>query len=114
MIGFFAPVITPPSPAARSVMITWTQPEFSREVTGYSITVAPGDNAGTCSFNEENRPASTQPNVLTTTFSDLEEFRNYVVTVVAGFSPGLGVSNPTAQVTMNFATPIAGMPYYVL
>ena len=110
--GNLAPVISEVSAAATSVTIMWTQPQFSREVTGYTITVTPRDNTGIgrCSgFVEDDRIASTQPGVTTTTLAGLEEFREYRVTVLATFTSGFGLTNPTAEsISMDFETLGAG------
>ena len=42
--GNLAPDISEVSAAATSVTIMWTQPQFSREVTSYTITVSARDN----------------------------------------------------------------------
>ena len=90
----------------------WTQPQFSREVTSYTITVTARATTGTgrCSqVVEDDRIASTQPGVTTTILADLEEFRQYRVTVLATFTSGFGLTNPTAESTsMNFETLSAG------
>ena len=110
--GNLAPVISEVSAAATSVTIVWTQPQFSREVTDYTITVTARDNTGTgrCSgVNEDDRIASTQPGVTTTMLAGLEEFRQYRVTVSATFISGLGLTNPTAESSStNFKTLSAG------
>ena len=97
--GNLAPDISEVSAAATSVTIMWTQPQFSREVTSYTITVtARGNNGiGRCSgVNEDDRIASTQPGMTTATLADLEEFRTYRVTVLATFTSEF-VTNPTAE-----------------
>ena len=110
--GNLAPDISEVSAAATSVTIMWTQPQFSREVTSYTITVTPGtnQNQNNCpSFSEDDRIASTQPGVTTTTLAGLEEFREYRVTVLATFTSGFGLSNPTAESSsMDFTTLSAG------
>ena len=84
-----APDISEVSAAATSVTIMWTQPQFSREVTGYTITVTTRTNQNNCpSFSEDDRIASTQPGMTTTTLA-VEEFRQYRVTVLATFTSGL-------------------------
>ena len=109
--GNLAPDISEVSAAATSVTIMWTQPQFSREVTSYTITVSARDNTGMerCSgYVEDDRIASTQPSVSTTMLAGLEEFREYRVTVLATFTSEF-VTNPTAESSsMNFATLGAG------
>ena len=109
--GNLAPVISEVSAAATSVTIMWTQPQFSREVTSYTITVTARDNTGPgrCSgFEEANRTVSTQPGMTTTMLAGLEEFREYRVTVLATFSSEF-VTNPTAESSsMEFTTLGAG------
>ena len=88
----------------------WTQPQFSREVTSYTITVTPGTNENNCpSFSKDNSTASTQPGVTTTMLAGLEEFREYRVTVLATFTSQFSLTNPTAESSsMNFETLGAG------
>ena len=107
--GNLAPVISGVSAAATSVTIMWTQPQFSREVTSYTITVTPGTNQNNCpSFSEDDRIASTQPGVTTTMLAGLEEFRGYSVTALATFTSEF-VTNPTAESSsMDFTTLGAG------
>ena len=107
--GNLAPDISEVSAAATSVTIMWTQPQFSREVTSYTITVTPGTNTGRCvDYDEDNRITSTQPGVTTTTLA-VEEFREYRVTVLATFTSGFGLANPTAEISsMDFTTLGAG------
>ena len=104
--GNLAPDISGVSAVATSVTIMWTQPQFSREVTSYTITVTPGTNENNCpSFSEDNSTASTQPGVTTTMLAGLEEFRQYRVTVLATFTSGFGMTNPTAESSsMDFET----------
>ena len=108
--GNLAPVISGVSAATTSITIMWTQPQFSREVTSYTITVTPGTNQNNCpSFSEDDRTASTQPGVTTTMLAGLEEFREYRVTVLATFTSGFGTTNPTAESSfMDFTTLSAG------
>ena len=97
--GNLAPVISGVSAAATSVTIMWTQPQFSREVTSYTITVTARDNTGfgRCSgVDEADRITSTQPGVTTNMLAGLEEFRTYRVTVLATFTSEF-VANPTAE-----------------
>ena len=104
--GNLAPDISEVSAAATSVTIMWTQPPFSREVTSYTITVTPRTNENNCpSFSEDNSTASTQPGVTTTMLAGLEELREYRVTMLATFTSGFGLTNPTAESSsMSFTT----------
>ena len=79
-------------------------------MTGYTVTVTLGDNTGNCAgVSEDDRVATTQPGVTTTTITGLEEFRNYRVTVTATFSPGFGLPSPFVvdSDTVDFATAMA-------
>ena len=109
--GNLAPDISEVSAAATSVTIMWTQPQFSREVTSYTITVTPRSNTGTgrCSgYVEDDHIASTQPGMTTTRLA-VEELRQYRVTVLATFTSGFGMTNPTAESSsMDFTTLGAG------
>ena len=109
--GNLAPDISGVSAVATSVTIMWTQPQFSREVTSYTITVTARDNTGPgrCSgFEEANHTVSTQPGMTTTMLAGLEEFRLYRVTVLATFTSEF-VTNPAAESSsMNFETLSAG------
>ena len=110
--GNLAPDISGVSAAATSVTIMWTQPQFSREVTSYTITVTPRSNTGPgrCSaYEEADRTVSTQPGTTTTMIAGLEEFREYRVTVLATFTSGFGMTNPMAVSSfMDFETLSAG------
>ena len=82
-----------PSPTAISVTITWTQPEFSLPVVGYTVTVTrvTGSSQVLCpSFVEEDQSTTTPPGVTTTTFTGLQEFSSYTVRVTASLSPAFG------------------------
>ena len=108
--GNLAPDISEVSAAATSVTIMWSQPQFSREVTSYTITVTARSNTGRCpdlEYEEVDRIVSTQPDVTTATLS-VEEFRQYRVTVLATFTSEF-VTNPTAESSsMDFTTLGAG------
>ena len=106
--GNLAPVISGVSATATSVTIMWTQPQFSREVTSYTITVTARSNTGRCpEYEEADRIVSTQPDMTTTTLA-VEEFRQYRVTVLATFTSEF-VTNPTAESSsMDFTTLGAG------
>ena len=92
--GMLPPVVSTPSPTATSVTITWTQPEFSLPVVGYTVTVirVTGSGQALCpSFVEEDQSTMTSPSVTTTTFTGLQEFSSYTVRVTANFSPAFGL-----------------------
>ena len=106
-VGNLAPVISTPSPTATSVTITWTQPEFSLPVVGYTVTVTRVTGSGQVlcpSFVEEDQSTTTSPSVTTTTFTGLQEFSSYTVRVIANFSPAFGLSSLVATGNMMFIT----------
>ena len=90
-----------PLPTATSVTITWTQPEFSLPVAGYTVTVTRHTEIGQalCSlFVEEDQSTTTSPSVTTTTFTGLQEFNTYTIGVIANFHPSFGL--PSALFAM--------------
>ena len=100
-----------PSPTATSVTITWTQPEFSLPVAGYTVTVTRVTGSGQVlcpSFVEEDQSTTTSPNVTTTTFTGLQEFSSYTVRVTANFNPAFGLSSLIATENMMFITLSSG------
>ena len=104
-IGNLAPVISIPSPTATSVTITWTQPEFSLPVVGYTITVTRVTGSGQVlctSFVEEEQSTTTSPSVTTTTFTGLQEFSTYTIIVIATFTPAFGL--PGALMAAGYET----------
>ena len=106
-LGTLAPVISTPSATATSVTITWTQPEFSLPVTDYTITVTRRSTQTLCpSYEEPDQTATTQPDTVSTTISDLQEFSNYRVTVAANYN-AFDSTNSTVS-SMDFTTLSAG------
>ena len=102
MVGFYKfnhpdmlpSVVSTPSPTVTSVTITWTQPEFSLPVVGYTVTVTRVTGSGQVlcpSFVEEDQSTTTSPSVTTTTFTGLREFSSYTVGVTANFTPAFGL-----------------------
>ena len=109
--GNLPPVISTHSPTATSVTITWTQPEFSLPVIGYTVTVTRVTGSGQVlctSFVEEDQSTTTSPSVTTTTFTGLQEFSSYTVRVTANFTPAFGISAPMAEESMTFTTLSSG------
>ena len=110
--GNLPPVISTLLPTSTSVSITWTQPEFSLPVVGYTVTVTRVTGSGQVlcpSFVEEDQSTTTSPSVTTTTFNGLQEFSSYTLRVTANFSPAFGTNSiPTAERSMTFTTIIFG------
>ena len=109
--GNLPPVISTLSPTATSVTITWTQPEFSLPVVGYTVTVTrvTGSGQALCpSFVEEDQSTTTSPSVTTTTFTGLQEFSSYTVRVTASFSPAFGLSSLIATESATLFTLSSG------
>ena len=107
ILGNLHPDTIVPSPTATSVTITWTQPEFSLPVVGYTVTVTrvTGSGQALCpSFVEEDQSTTTSPSVTTTTFTGLQEFSSYIVRVTANFNPAFGLSSLVAAGNMMFIT----------
>ena len=111
ILGNLNPDTIAPSPTATSVIITWTQPEFSLPVAGYTVTVTRVTGSGQVlcpSFVEEDQSTTTSPSVTTTTFTGLQEFSSYTVRVTANFSPAFGLSSLIATGNMMFITLSSG------
>ena len=109
--GNLPPVTSISSTTATSVSITWTQPEFSLPVVGYTVTVTRVTGSGQVlcpSFVEEDQSTTTSSSVTTTTFTSLQEFSSYTVRVTASFSPAFGLSAPMAEESMTFTTLSSG------
>ena len=105
--GNLNPDTIAPSPTATSVTITWTQPEFSLPVAGYTVTVTRVTGSGQVlcpSFVEEDQLTTTSPSVTSTTFTGLQEFSSYTVRVTANFCPAFGLSSLIATGNMMFIT----------
>ena len=105
------PVISTPSSTATSVTITWTQPEFSLPVVGYTVTVTRVTGSGQVlcpSFEEEDQSTTTSSSVTNTTFTGLQEFSSYTVRVTANFGNVFGLSAVTAEESLTFTTLSSG------
>ena len=91
-IYFFYTDILPPTIArveleAKSVTINWTGPEFSSAKTITAYTISWSATSEMCQFDDTKEYSTTlSPNTTTFTFTDLQEFTNYTITVTANFS----------------------------
>ena len=105
-----SPVISTPSPTATSVAITWTQPEFSLPMVGYTVTVTRlnGLTETVCcaSYTESRLPVTTTSTVMSVQLTDLQEFSSYRATVTAMFS---AFEVTPASSNLEFTTLSAGM-----
>ena len=105
------PVIFTSSPSATSVTITWTQPEFSLPVVGYTVTVTRlnglAETVRCASYTESRLPVTTTSTVMSVQFTDLQEFSSYRATVTAMFSATFEVT--PASNNLEFITLRAGM-----
>ena len=111
ILGNLNPDTIAPLPAATSVTIAWTQPEFSLPVVGYTVTVTRVTGSGQVlcsSFVEEDQSTTTSPSVTTTTFTGLQEFSSYTFRVTANFNPAFGLSSLIATGNMMFITLSSG------
>ena len=102
-----APVISMPSPTATSVNITWTQPAFSLQVVGYTVTVTRLNGlteTGHCT--ESSLPVITTSTAMSVQFTDLQEFGSYRATVTAMFSATFEIT--PASSNLEFSTLSAG------
>ena len=100
-----------PSPTATSVTISWTQPEFSLPVVGYTVTVTRlnglAETVRCASYTDSRLPVTTISTVMSARFTDLQEFSNYRATVTAMFSATFEVT--PASSNLEFMTLSAGM-----
>ena len=105
------PVISTPSPTATSVTITWTQPEFSLPVVGYTVTVTRlnglAETVRCASYTESRLPVTTTSTVMSVRFTDLQEFSSYRATVTAMFSATFKAT--PASSNLEFTTLSAGI-----
>ena len=105
------PVIFTSSPTATSVTITWTQPEFSLPVAGYTVTVTRlnglAETVRCASYTESRLPVTTTSTVMSVQFTDLQEFSSYRATVTAMFSATFEAT--PASSNLEFITLRAGM-----
>ena len=111
-IGTLPPVISTPSRTATSVTITWTQPEFSLPVVGYTVTVTRlnglAETARCTSYTENRLPVTTtSTEVMSAPFTDLQEFSRYVVTIMAMFTATFVVTPASSD--LEFTTLSAGI-----
>ena len=105
--GVTAPRITVALPASKLVSISWNLPEFSLQMARYNISLKPTTGSGQtrCPSLEDNRPAvATTENSMS--FTDLEEFSSYRVTVTAVYD-AFGVTR-MASSNEGFTTLSAG------
>ena len=104
-------IISASLPTAKSVTITWTQPEFSLPVVGYTVTVTRlnglAETARCASYTESRLPVTTTSTVMSVQFTDLQEFSSYRATVSAMFSATFEVT--PASSNMEFTTFSDGM-----
>ena len=109
VVGLLVPVISIMSLTSTSVIITWTQPEFSLPVISYtvSLSLVTGSGQALCTGYMDSRPSvTTMAGVTSMNFMYLQEFSKYNVTVTARFS--VTFSNSPKTVSMQFTTPSAG------
>ena len=110
--GILPPVISTPSPTETSATITWTQPEFSLPVVGYTVTATRLNGLACASYTESRLPVTTTSTVMSVQFTDLQEFSSYRTTVTAVFSATFVVT--PASSNLEFTTHSAGMNTLVI
>ena len=78
-----APRISVAPPTSKSVSISWTLPNFSLQIAHYNISLqrTTGNSQTLCPSVEDSRNFLITIN--STSFTDLEEFSSYRVTVTA-------------------------------
>ena len=99
------PTITILSLSATSVSLSWSQPEFSLPVVEYtvSLTRVTGSGQTLCPTFEDSRPAvATTGNLMS--FTDLEEFSAYMVSIIALYSAFNSTSLESSTLNVNTAT----------
>ena len=85
MIDLLQPTVALSTFDATSVSITWTQPEFSLPVAQYTVQVS---ETGICpSSAEASQSTTTSSGDMNTTFTGLQSFSQYNITVTANFTP---------------------------
>ena len=93
-------------------MITWTQPEFSLPVVGYTVTVTRlnglAETVRCALYTESRLPVTTTSTVMSVQFTDLQEFSSYNATVTAIFSSTFEVSPASSNVDLEFSMLSAG------
>ena len=105
--GIMNPTIVVLSLSATSASLSWSQPQFSLPVVEYtvSLTRVTGSGQTLCPSLEDNGPAvATTGNSIS--FTDLEEFSSYRVTVTAVYD-AFGVTR-MASSNEGFTTLSAG------
>ena len=110
-IGIRAASITSSSLTAISVTISWSpQPtQFRLPVVEYTVSLTRVNGSGQlCTQVIDSRPAVTTTDTLMS-FTSLEEFSTYTVTVTTTFN--VFGRNMTEVADMIFATPSAGMKH---
>ena len=100
-VGVMGPDIVAVVSHATSVTISWTRPEFSLPEYSVSLTRVTGSEQALCPSVMDNRTAVTTGSSMS--FSGLEEFSTYSITVIATFSDGMGHFINTSDIT-NFTT----------
>ena len=103
--GAMAASITISSLTATSVTISWTQPDFSLPGITMSLTRVTGSGQALCTQVMDNNRTTTTDTSMS--FTGLEEFSNYTVTVTTTFN--VSGSNMTEVTDLIFTTPSAGM-----
>ena len=88
-------------PSATSVTISWTRPEFSLPEYSVSLTQVTGSEQALCPLVMDYRTAVTTGSSIS--FSGLEEFSTYSITVTATFNDDMGHFINTSGIT-NFTT----------
>ena len=89
-------------PSATSVIISWTRPEFSLPEYSVSLTRVTGSEQALCPSVMDNRTAAVTTG-SSLSFSGLEEFSTYNITVIATFNDSVGYFINTSDIT-NFTT----------
>ena len=114
LAGVMKAIVTASSLTATSVTISWSpQPaQFLLPVVEYtvSLTRATGSGQTLCTQVIDSRPAVTTTNT-SMSFTGLEEFSNYTITVTTAFN--VFGRNITEVADMMFTTPSAGILYLI-
>ena len=99
------PVIESSFANTTSVTITWSQSEFGLPVAEYVITVTRLVNP-LCPLFEEGDISTTitLPHITSATFTSLQEFTNYTITVSANFGSVFGLPSPPVNDSTALAT----------
>ena len=114
LAGVMKAIVTASSLTATSVTISWSpQPaQFLLPVVEYtvSLTRATGSGQTLCTQVVDRRPAVTTTDT-SMSFTGLEEFSNYTITVTTAFN--VFGRNITEVADMMFTTPSAGILYFI-